>query len=159
MTANSAGVPVPESVALALGRTFDAADEAITITTTDDSGWPRTAMLSLAEVALTNHGRVAILLFDGSTSAANLRRNGRLLLTVAAGGVVYDLKFNVQEQGRPLPNPARTTFTGMLCALREQRAAYATVTSGIRFTLNDTEKVLPRWQDQLTHLRDVLNSA
>lgn len=152
----SAGDPVPEAVLSALGGSIDAANEAITVTTVDEDGWPRTALLSLGELVLTGRGRIAVLLHDGSTGAANLRRDGRLLVTLAAGGNVYDLKFRVQERGPVLVDPQRATFIGKLRAVREQRAAYATVTSGIRFTLDGPHTVLPRWQDQLAHLRACL---
>ncbi|MDP9906193.1 pyridoxamine 5'-phosphate oxidase family protein [Arthrobacter bambusae] len=165
MSAGGDGDRVPEALALALGGTFgpggamSAECEAVAITTVDEDGWPRTALLSLAEVVLTSNGRIAILLHNGSTGAANLRRNGRLLVTVAAGGNLYDLKFTVQEQGPVLTNPPRTTFTGMLRAVREQRASYATVTSGIRFILHASDTVLPRWHEQLTHLQSALDPA
>lgn len=144
---------VPDAVLGVLDSSLDTGDEAITITTVDEDGWPRTALLSIAEAVLTGKGRIAILLHDASTGAINLRRDGRLLVTVAAGGNVYDLRFSVQENGPILADPPRATFTGALCAVREQRAPYATVTSGIRFTLHGPQSVLPRWHNQLTHLR------
>lgn len=159
MRTTSAGDPVPEAVLAALGGSIGAANEAITITTVDEDGWPRTALLSLAELVLTGSGRIAVLLHGGSTGAANLRRDGRLLMTLAAGGNVYDLKFSVQERDPVLPGPPRATFIGKLQAVREQRAAYATVTSGIRFTLDGPDAVLPRWHDQLAHLRACLEPA
>lgn len=159
MNTDSTGIAVPDAVVRALEGTIDTADAAVTVTTVDIDGWPRSALLSLAEVVLTSDGRMAILLYDGSTSAANLRRDGRLLLTVPAGGRVYDLTFTVGERRPVLPNPARATFTGAICAVREQRAPYATVTSGIRFALHTPDTVLPRWHDQLVHLRGSLDLA
>jgi hypothetical protein len=139
-----------------MAGTMDKADEAVSITTVDVDGWPRTALLSLAEVVLADDGRIAILLYNGSTSAANLRRDGRLLLTLPAAGSLFDLRFGVEERGPVLPGPSRATFVGALCAAREQRAPYATVTSGIGFTLHSPDTVLPRWRDQLAHLRGTL---
>lgn len=159
MSPGSPGAWVPDAVVLALRGTTYTSDEAVSVTTVDVDGWPRTALLSLAEVVLTSDGRIAILLHDGSTGAANLRRDGRLLLTVPAAGNLYDLKFSVEEPGPVLSGPSRATFTGTLCGVREQRAPYATVTSGIRFTLHAPDTVLPRWDDQLAHLRGSLGLA
>jgi len=125
---------------------------AVGLSTTDAGGWPRTALLTPGELLLLPSGELRAALHDGSSTTQNLRRDGRLVLTVAADGALYELNFEVREAAPPVGLPL-ATFVGPLRLAREHRAPYADVVGGIQYTLHDPGPVLARWRRQIEVLR------
>lgn len=72
-------------------------DKVIPIVTVDDAGWPHPALLSYFEVVARDPRDVRLATYSGSTTTANLRRNGRLTLIVIDERVVYYIKGRAAE--------------------------------------------------------------
>ncbi|MFT3863237.1 MAG: hypothetical protein QM729_03120 [Solirubrobacterales bacterium] len=125
---------------------------AVGIVTADADGWPRPAQLSAGEILLSSDGGVRLLLHGESGTAANLRRDGRMVMMLAADGANDELRFEVTEAA-PLEDPPRATFVGRLVSAREHRVPYAEVTDGVRYRLHDPDAVLDRWRRQIEALR------
>lgn len=112
-------------------------------------GWPHQAMLSVGEVACTGEDRLALAVWPGSSSTANLRERGRATLTAVVDGVSYLLRLEVAEAGA-LTTPLAGTlarFDARVAAAVADEAPYACLEAGVRFTLNDRDATLPRWRE------------
>ena len=125
---------------------------AIGVVTTDADGWPHPAQLSPGEILLAADGHVSFALHAHSALAENLRRDGRVVLLVAADGANNEMRFEVAE-GSPLTDPPLATFSGRMVVNRSHRVPYAEVVSGVQYTLRDPEATLDRWHRQLEGLR------
>lgn len=122
------------------------------VMTSDPDGWPRPAHLSAGEVLLSADGEVRLALHPHSSTTENVRRTGRIVLTVVADGADHELRFTVIE-GPPMEDPPLATFKGRLVVAREHRAPYADVMGGISFRLHDVPETLERWRRQIAALR------
>jgi hypothetical protein len=127
---------------------------AIGVLTTDADGWPRAVQLSAGEVLLSPDGELRMALHAQSSTTENLRRDGRVVLIVAADGASHELRFAVNERA-PVADLALATFGGQLVVAREHRSPYADVVDDVRFELHDTAGTLERWRRQLDALRDL----
>ena len=118
--------------------------------TTSAEGWPQVAMLSVGEALAVDDRRLRLALWPGSGSTANLSRSKRATLMLVVGPDTY----YVRARTRRLPDLAlsRGTLACFECQVAEvlvDVVAYATVTSGIGFRLNQPEQVLPAWREAL----------
>jgi hypothetical protein len=127
---------------------------AVGVLTADADGWPHPAQLSAGEILLSADGDVRLAVHSESTTTENLRRDGRLVLMLAADGANHELRFEVTE-GASLEDPPLATFAGRLVVAREHRAPYADVVDGVKFRLHDQASVLERWSRQIDGLRGV----
>jgi hypothetical protein len=146
----------PPSVAVLLDGTNleEKAGAAIDVVTVDPDGWPRPAQLSPGEVLLSPAGELRLALHSHSSTTENLRRDGRVVLMLAADGATHELRFAVTERA-PITDPPLATFSGQMVVAREHRSPYADVVGEVRFTLHDTEGTLGRWRRQVDALRDL----
>ncbi len=127
--------------------------QALRLATVDATGWPHASLLSAGEVLALPPQRIRFVIFSQSTTASNLRHDGRLALTLSLDGGIHELRMRV----RPLADAPRDAqlafFEAELESARFHVAPYATVTSGVTFALHDPEAVLPRWRRQVAALR------
>jgi len=138
----------------ALRRLFDGRDLAARIgltfllLTTDEQGWPHLALLSVGELVATSEGRLDAALWLNSTSARNLERDGRGLLALVSDGAGYSLRVHAHRQADlDLGDDGRLArFALDIDDVLEDAVAYATLTSGITFTLHQPDQVVARWQ-------------
>jgi hypothetical protein len=153
-TPSTTGTSPPAAVVAWLDGTAleDKVGSAAGLTTTDAEGWPRTALLTPGELLLLPSGELRATLHEGSSTTRNLRRDGRLVLTVAADGALYELRFEVREVASLTDLPL-AMFVGPLLETREHRASYADVVGGIQYALHDPAAVLVRWRRQVEVLR------
>jgi hypothetical protein len=130
----------------------DKVGTAIGVYTADADGWPHPAQLSPGEVLLFPDGEVRLAVWAKSKTSENLRRDGRVVLMLAADGGLHELRFEVAEtaprSGQPL-----ATFRGRMILAREHRVPYAEVVSGVQFTLRDRDATLERWRRQVDAMR------
>jgi hypothetical protein len=145
-----------ESFPAPLARYLDGTDllaktQALRLSTVDAEGWPHASLLSAGDMVAVAPGRVRFVIFPQSGTAANLRRDGRLTLTLWLDGGMCELRM----RARPLAVPGLplAAFEASLLAARRHVAPYAAVTSGITFALHDPLTVLPRWDQQIAALR------
>ena len=85
------------------GKNLEAhAETAILICTTDAHGWPHPAVLSYFEVLARDERNVRLAIYGNSSSAANVRRNGKLTILVYDERAAYYIKGAVEELAREM---------------------------------------------------------
>ena len=125
----------------------------ILLLTTSAEGWPQVALLSVGEVLAVDRRRLRLALWPGSGSTANLSRGPQATLMLVVGAETY----YVRARGRRLPDlalshGARACFEADVEDVLVDVVAYAAVTSGVEFRLNDPEQVLQGWQEAVAAL-------
>ena len=145
---------LPEEVAAYLdGTGLLAKTQALRVSTVDAAGWPHASLLSVGEVLALPSGKIRFAIFPAAGAAANLARDGRLALTLSLGGGMTELRM----RARPLANPDADIplafFEAELEAARTHVAPYASVTSGVTFSLHEPEAIVARWERQIAALR------
>jgi hypothetical protein len=135
------------------GTDLRAKTQALRLSTVDTAGWPHASLLSAGEALALPPNCIRFAIFPQSTTAENLRRDGRLAFTLSLDGGMHELRM----RARPLADPPRDVplafFEAALESARFHAAPYATVTSGVTFALHEPDAVLPRWQRQIAALR------
>lgn len=129
-------------------------DTAMMLMTVTEDGWPHTAMVSAGEVIALGRRRLRLALWPGTITAGNMKRTGQAMLVAIHDGAVYYVRLRVQV----LPNMAdsrhpRQRFAAEVAHVREDRAPYAEVLSGVKIQLNDPAEVLERWRATVAELR------
>jgi flavin reductase (DIM6/NTAB) family NADH-FMN oxidoreductase RutF len=140
---------VPSALAALLRR--DPAETVgftVLVITTDPAGWPALAMVSAGELAVVTPDRLALVLWPRSGAAANVTRSGRATLSFVTGGASYVLRAQARRlDDLPLsPDAQLACFVLTVAEATEDRAPYATLTSGVRFELSDPEATVARWR-------------
>ena len=133
----------------------DGLHESHRLTTVDPDGWARTAQLSSGEVLAGPDGSLRLCTWPGSRTAANLRRDGRALLSVVADGACWDLRLALREAPAPHGAPPLAYFVGRAESAEAQRANYAMVERGVAFRLPPGSDAPARWRAQLEALRSL----
>ena len=140
-------------VAFLDGTDLLAKTQALRLATVDAQGWPHASLLSAGDAVAMPSGTIRFAVFAQSTTAENLRRDGRLALTVSFDGGMQELRMRARPlAGAPLEVPL-ALFEAELESARLHKAPYAEVTTGVTFALHHPEAVLPRWQRQIAALR------
>ncbi len=107
----------------------------IPIFTLDEAGWPHPALLSYYEVVAKNRSTLDVALWKNSSTANNLRRQGKVTAMITDKGINYYLKGTVQEleaemNGAPQVSRFRITTTELL----EDQEAGAEITGGLTYS-------------------------
>jgi len=130
----------------------------VQLATVGAEGWAHLAMLSVGEILVTGPSTLRLLLWPRAGSTANVRRDGRLTLSMVENGVPCDLRL----QARALPpvevpgvDEPFAAFEAQLLALKQHHAPYAIVTSGITYRLLEPQAVVDRWTRQIVALAQV----
>ena len=124
----------------------------ILLLTTSDEGWPQVAMLSVGEVLAVDDRRLRLALWVGSGSTANLSR-GRATVMLVVGAEAYYLRVRTRRLADlALSRGPRACFAAEVEDVLVDVVAYATVTTGIGFRLNQPEEVLPAWEETVAAL-------
>lgn len=142
---------LPSSIGRNAGR-------AIPICTIDEKGWPHPAMLSYMEAAAVDRKNVRICCNAGSTTAGNLRRNGRLTMLIVDERGVYYLKGTASELAPSMKSsPSSAMFNIRIDQLvgdepDNQTEAGARVLGGITYEHPDMSGELERARAVLDEL-------
>lgn len=134
-----------EDVAAKVGETF-------VLLTVDASGFPRVAMLSAGEVMATSN-EVRLALWPDADTRRSLDRTGLATLMIVQAPHTYYIRLR-RKSSRPVGDAGR--LAGYVCGIEDvlvDTVDYAEVTSGIRFTLRDSDAVVARWRSTLSALR------
>lgn len=125
------------------------------LTVTED-GWPYVAMVSVGELVARSSSSLRLGIWATSTSARNLARDGRCTLALVHAAVSYAIRCRATAAGRLdlADGPALTVFDLTVADVLEDVAPYATLTSGITYTLHDPSAVMGRWRAVVRRLRD-----
>ncbi|MFN8202669.1 MAG: hypothetical protein U0S48_08900 [Solirubrobacteraceae bacterium] len=117
-------------------------------------GPPSVALLSRGEVLTLSETALRLALHANSGTATNLARtNAATLLRVEPGSVETLVLRTVPLGGAVLDGTELVLFEAAIVTRRHHAVTYATVTSGIAFTLHDEQGVLDRWQRTQALLR------
>jgi hypothetical protein len=126
--------------------------QALRLSTVDADGWPKAALLSAGDVLALPNGRIRLAIFANSGTAANLERDGRLILGMALDGGMCSLRMRARKCSQGMPELSLAFFEAEVERVRMHVAPYADVTSGISFTLHEPAAVLERWNREIAAL-------
>ncbi|MGG1877058.1 pyridoxamine 5'-phosphate oxidase family protein [Paenibacillus cisolokensis] len=138
------------------GRDLESkSDTAMVLLTVTEDGWPHTAMISAGEVIALDRSRLRLALWPGTVTAGNMKRTGQATLVTVHDGAVHSIRLRVKAlpdvEGARHP---RQRFAADVVHVREDRAKYAEVLSGVTFRLHDPAEVLKRWSETIAELRE-----
>ena len=106
----------------------------IPIFSLDENGWPHPALLSYYEIVARNSSSLDMALWRDSSTANNLRRDGKITLMITDKDINFYIKGRVQElqyemAGAPQVSRLRMTVEELL----EDQEANAQITSGMTY--------------------------
>ncbi|WP_321789068.1 pyridoxamine 5'-phosphate oxidase family protein [Paraburkholderia sp. J94] len=137
------------------GTQLDAAmGEAIRLSTVSAEGWPHGAQLSVGEILAVDASELLIAIWPQSNTTANLRRDGRLTLSLVHDGAMLEIRGEARELADPPLDLA--VFRVRLVSVDVHRAKYADVLNGVTYRLHEPESVLARWRAQIAALRSIV---
>ena len=155
----SIGALLPQSVSLLLdGRDLESkVGAAFVCLTATEAGWPYAAMVSVGELLATGKSTLRLAIWSQSTTAANLDRDGRCVLSLVHAGVSYQIRCEASAAGviHWSDGPNLSVSELSVVDVLEDQAAYATLTSGISYKLHEPTVVLERWKDTIQVLREL----
>lgn len=129
--------------------------ETLLLLTVADEGWPRVALLSVGEVLAISSRELRLALYPASTTTANLTRVGRATLAAFAGGAAYYVELDARRlDDLHGPHAVLARFTGEVRSVRKDLVGYAELVSWVRFRLVDRDRVLRRWRETVSSLRE-----
>jgi hypothetical protein len=127
--------------------------EAFMLLTIDEENWPHTAMISVGEIVAKNAQEVYLGLWPETTTTKNIIRSKKATLVFFFQGKAYYIKLSLKQL--PLLHHAkykRERFIGKVENIREDRAKYASITSGVQINLNNPEEVIQRWEETINEI-------
>jgi len=135
------GNKLPEDLYQRLsGNNLEAyAKTAILVSTVDTGGWPHPAILSYFEVIAKDHANVRLAIYRDSSTAVNIRRNGKLTMCIIDERIAYYVKGTVEEiapQMSCMPFNAKLNLRVEQVLSDEANEEYeegAYITTGIRY--------------------------
>jgi hypothetical protein len=153
----SLGDRLPEPLRQLLDGSDMAGREGLTflLVTSDESGWPHMAMLSVGELVAADAQTLRAALWLHSSTTKNLSRDGRGMLAIVANGNGYYVRLAaLRGPDLDLGADGRLAYFSLRVEdVLEDAAEYATLTSGVTFRLNRPDQVVPRWQHTVDALR------
>jgi hypothetical protein len=129
--------------------------QALPLSTVDTDGWPKVALLSAGDALALPNGRLRLAIYSNSGTAGNLKRDGRLTLSMSLEGGMCSLRMRARTCFPGLPELSLSFFEAEVERVRVDVAPYADVTGGISFALHEQSAVLDRWERQIAALRTV----
>ncbi|WP_110207237.1 hypothetical protein [Nocardioides daejeonensis] len=131
----------------------DACGETFLLATVDEEHLPHLAMLGIGEVYAPSPTRINLALHRGTGSRRALSVSRHGLLSVVRGGAAHQIRLHVRSEHLG-DSDGITCFTTEVVEARQDRAAYATLVSGVTFELRgDLDQTLARWHRQVEHLK------
>ena len=127
-----------------------AASRGAILASVDDGGWPHQAYLSAGEI-LAQAAGLSVVLWPSSRTTANIDRDGRAVLYLAAEGAIWEVRLRLARRQADGDSPA--IFDGKIVETRRHAAPYAEVINLLDFRLLDKQDTLKRWTRQIALLR------
>jgi uncharacterized protein YndB with AHSA1/START domain len=127
--------------------------DAIRLSTVGADGWPYAAQLSVGEMLAVGPAELLVAIWPQSNTAGNLRRDGRLTLSLVHAGALLEVRGRASVVAEHQTTLDLTVFRVTIEKVDEHRAKYAEVLSGVTFRLHEPETVLARWREQIAMLR------
>jgi hypothetical protein len=119
-------------------------------------GWPHQTMLSVGEVVVVDEHDLALALWPGSRTSRAIEESGRATLTAIVPPRSYSLRLELRRAPdiEVSSGGARACFFATVLSAAVDEAPYATLESGVSFSLKDTASTLERWRTTRTALAD-----
>ncbi|MFG1175098.1 pyridoxamine 5-phosphate oxidase [Erwiniaceae bacterium CAU 1747] len=127
--------------------------QAIRLSSVGQNGWPYAAQLSVGEIIALSSRQLRFAIWPGSTTTANLIRDGKMTLALVDDGAVIEIQALAQKREETITELALTVFDAAVQQVVIHRAPYATVTRGVTFTLKDEAAAIARWREQIAQLK------
>jgi hypothetical protein len=128
--------------------------ETFLLLTQADTGWTHVAMLSVGEVLAISQAEIGLALWPRSNTTENLSRTATATLMITHGGAAYYLRLRADRQADlSVEGAPRAFFVARIEMVLEDTVGYATITSGLRFRLNDPEHVLEGWRQTVEAMK------
>lgn len=127
--------------------------QAIRLSSVGDNGWPYAAQLSLGEILGLTPRQLLFAIWPHSTTTQNLRRDGRITLALVLNDAVIEVQAQASARAETLTDLALAVFRAEVKQVIAHRAPYATVVSGLTFSLKDEAAALARWREQIAGLK------
>jgi len=127
--------------------------QAIRLSSVGENGWPYAAQLSLGEIIACSPNELLFAIWPDSTTTRNLKRDGRITLALVLNDAVVEIQALAEPRPETLTDLKLAVFSAEVKQVIAHRAPYATVTSGVTFSLNDEAAALARWREQITALK------
>jgi flavin reductase (DIM6/NTAB) family NADH-FMN oxidoreductase RutF len=115
------------------------AEKVILISTVDANGWPHPAMLSYFEVIAKDRRNLRLAPYKDSASTNNMRRNGKLTISIIDERIVYYIKGTVEELSRQMkcsPHASKLNLRVeqvLVDQVQEPLEAEAHITGGVTY--------------------------
>jgi uncharacterized protein YndB with AHSA1/START domain len=132
------------------------AGEAIRLSTVGEDGWPHAAQLSVGEILAVSPTELLVAIWHGSHTADNLRRDGRVTLSLVSGGALLEIREKATLKAENLTASKLAVYSVAIERVNEHRSTYADVVSGVTFRLHDEARTLARWREQIAALNALL---
>jgi len=126
--------------------------QAAGLSTTDVDGWPRALLLTAGEMVMLPDGTVRFAIFRQSGTAANLARDGRMVLSMSLDGGICEVRMRATACSHKVPDGPLAYFKAEVESVRLHAVTYADVISGVTFAVHDPSAELLRWQQQIAAL-------
>ncbi|HYR84616.1 MAG TPA: pyridoxamine 5'-phosphate oxidase family protein [Terriglobia bacterium] len=85
-------------------------DKVILLYTVDANGWPHPSLLSYFEVAAKDRSNLRLATYMNSNTTENMRRNGKVTLSVFDERVAYSIKGKAEEIRREMQSVPRNSL-------------------------------------------------
>jgi uncharacterized protein YndB with AHSA1/START domain len=127
--------------------------EAVRLSTLTQDGWPHAAYLSRGEILVVSPTTLLVMTWRNSQSTQNLNRNGRTTMGFVSEGAIVEVRGRAERLGMARDFPELNIFRIVAVSVKQHRAPYAEVSSGLTFTLHHPRETLNRWERQIVALR------
>lgn len=153
-------IDIPHEISIYLnGEDLVTKNVALQLSTVDSDGWPHAALLSAGEILVLPDGRIRLIIFPSSGTAANIARDGRSTLTMPLDHGLCEIRMRMRKLGESeAADIALIIFEGQVQRIHKHLSRYADVESGLTFSLHEPEVVLARWYRQIAVLRNMPSS-
>ncbi|PYS31652.1 MAG: hypothetical protein DMG11_00665 [Acidobacteria bacterium] len=88
-------------------------DKVILLYTVDPNGWPHSSLLSYFEVAAKDRSNLRLATYRDSNTTENMRRNGKVTLSVFDERVAYSIKGKAEEIRRQMQSVSRNSLLNL----------------------------------------------
>lgn len=148
---------LPEALCHLLDGSLPASHQhqAIRLSSIGNNGWPYTAQLSLGEIIALSPQQLRFAIWPNSTTTANLIRDGKMTLSLVYDGAVVEIQAIAIKREECITDQQLAVFDADIRQVVIHRAPYATVVSGMTFTLKDEPLTQVRWQQQIIQLKSI----
>ena len=127
--------------------------QAIRLSSVGENGWPYAAQLSLGEIVATSPTELLFAIWPESTTTQNLKREGKITLALVLNDAVIEIQALAVARPETLSELALAVFRAEVKQVIAHRAPYATVLSGLTFSLKDEAAAFTRWRQQIAGLK------